>query len=217
MPYPELTLLLTEFLEEILISRTNANSELEVRLEKVQQDYQYLLDKEHSLRKMYESEIDQLKIDQVKTVGRVGTQMTVLQEDLALTKSLLSRFDGLRISEQEPALLELHRLIEDGNHQIWQLKEDRDSLQEKFRRLESDNSQLKIQLSVALTNQEELQNLLHAAKKDNEELIQLQQKSLRDKTDTTNPVLLNLAECLGVVPRSDRLEFEMMDFGKQVQ
>ena len=140
--------------------------------------------------------------------------MTVLQEDLALTKSLLSRFDGLRISEQEPALHELHRLIEEGNHDIWQLKEERDSLLEKARRLESDNNQLRIQLSVAESNRDELQNLLQTSKRDNEELIQLQQKSAKDKADTTNPLLLNLAECLGVVSRSDRLEFETLDFGR---
>jgi hypothetical protein len=40
---------------------------------------------------------------------------------------------------------------------------------------------------------------------------------LKHKTDSSNPLLLSLAECLGVVSRSNKLEFEMMEFARQIK
>ena len=63
----------------------------------------------------------------------------------------------------------------------------------------------------------ELKNVLVAVRKENEDLISLNKQILKHKEDKTDPMLMKLAECSGVVTNSEKFELERAEFSTQME
>ena len=217
MPMLELVVLLVELLEIVLFETSNKENKEQEIIKKLQIDLQSIQEKDSQLRSVYEKEIDLINKKRYAIEDQLNLEITNLQEELAIIKNINSKFTNIKTSNQEISLDDMQRILIENSKNITYLKDSNFKLENQNKALTSDLNSIKIQQMVLENSKKDQNGLIDILKKENTDLQVLNKQIMKHKSDKTNPQLIKLAECLGVVTQSDKYTLENLEFKNQVK
>ena len=186
------------------------------KMDTLQQKFEEIKTKDTNLRKMYEKEIDKLNRKWGKREDKLNIKISQLNEEISIIKNINSKFKNLKILDQQTTLADLQQNIVDNSKLIINLKEQKINLEKEQRGLKTRINQLKLTNSIVSNEIKDIKSILKAVRNENKDLISLNKQIMKHKHDKTNPKLMQLAECSGVITHSEKLHFERLEFTKQV-